>query len=134
MSTELYCPQCRIGRLDEEDTCPLCGLDGSHVGRIRTWALGLGDILGNINFSLVAFGLLLLAMVLVGLGSSSWLTTGAPREQLPAAVNEVLVKLRTEPGNLVLDLIWRAFLQAMILTAIIVAISYKLWKHRQRRS
>ena len=75
MSTAVYCSRCRIGRLDDEGICPLCGSVGPHVGRRKRWAFALGQVLGNLNTGLVAIGLLLstvyLAMVIPSCGAAT---------------------------------------------------------------
>ncbi|MAG35024.1 MAG: hypothetical protein CL878_02060 [Dehalococcoidia bacterium] len=135
MSTDTYCPRCRIGRLDDEGFCPLCGGIGSHVGRRKRWALTIGQLLGNLNLGLVALGLFLASATLVIWVGSSWLAPASSGSALvPAVVSELLARSRSDPGGLLLDLIWRALVQATIATAIIVAVGYTLWKRQQRRS
>ena len=63
MSTATYCSRCRIGRLDDEGICPLCGGIGAHVGRRKRWALAVGQLLGNLNIGLVARSVGLLVSV-----------------------------------------------------------------------
>lgn len=65
MSAAIYCSRCRIGRLDDEGICPLCGGVGPHVGRRKRWAFALGQLLSNLNTSLVAIVLLLSTVYLV---------------------------------------------------------------------
>ena len=72
MSTATYCSRCRIGRLDDEGICPLCGGIGAHVGRRKRWALAVGQLLGNLNIGLVALGLFLACTALVVWAAASW--------------------------------------------------------------
>ncbi len=135
MSTATYCSRCRIGRLDDEGICPLCGGVGAHVGRRKRWALAVGQLLGNLNIGLVALGLFLASAALVVWAGSSWLASAAPESaQVPAGVSELLARSRSDPGGLLLELIWRALAQATIVTAIIIAVGYMLWKRQQRQS
>ena len=76
MSAAIYCSRCRIGRLDDEGICPLCGGVGPDVGRRKRWAFALGQLLSNLNTSLVAIVLLLSTVYLVMVIPSCGAATG----------------------------------------------------------
>ena len=135
MSTATYCSRCRIGRLDDEGVCPLCGGIGAHVGRRKRWAFAVGQLLGNLNVCLVVLGLFLACTALFVWAASSWPGLATPEgTQVPAGVSELLAKSRSDPGGLLLELIWRALAQATVVTAIIIAVGYMLWKRQQRQA
>ncbi|MDE2993790.1 MAG: hypothetical protein OXU67_07890, partial [Chloroflexota bacterium] len=74
MGTAIYCSRCRIGRLDDEGICPLCGGVGPHVGRRKRWAFAVGRLLGNLNIGLVVLAvaaMALLAMVVPSCGADT---------------------------------------------------------------
>ena len=76
MSAAIYCSRCRIGRLDDEGLCPLCGGVGPDVGRRKRWAFALGQLLSNLNTGLVAIVLLLSTVYLVMVIPSCGAATG----------------------------------------------------------
>ena len=76
MSAAIYCSRCRIGRLDDEGICPLCGSVGPHVGRRKRWAFAVGQLLGNLNTGLVVLGLFLSGVFLVMVIPSCGAATG----------------------------------------------------------
>ena len=135
MSAATYCSRCRIGRLDDEGVCLLCGGIGAHVGRRKRWAFAVGQLLGNLNFGLVVLGLFLACTALFVWAVSSWPGLATPEgAQVPAGVSELLAKSRSDPGGLLMELIWRALAQATIVTAIIIAVGYMLWRRQQRQA
>ena len=135
MSAATYCSRCRIGRLDDEGVCLLCGGIGAHVGRRKRWAFAVGQLLGNLNFGLVVLGLFLACTALFVWAVSSWPGLTTPEgAQVPAGVSELLAKSRSDPGGLLMELIWRALAQATIVTAIIIAVGYMLWRRQQRQA
>lgn len=135
MSAATYCSRCRIGRLDDDGVCPLCGGIGPHVGRRKRWAFAVGQLLGNLNVGLVVLGLFLACTALFIWAVSSWPGLATPEgAQVPAGVSELLAKSRSDPGGLLLELIWRALAQATVVTAIIIAVGYMLWRRQQRQA
>ena len=135
MTTATYCARCRIGRLDEDGICPLCGGIGAHVGRRKRWAFTLGRLLGNINTGLVVLGVFLVSTALFIWATAAWPGLATPEgTQVPAGVSELVAKSRSDPGGLLLELIWRALAQATVVTAIIIAVGYLLWKRQQRQA
>ena len=135
MSAATYCSRCRIGRLDDEGVCLLCGGIGAHVGRRKRWAFAVGQLLGTLNFGLVVLGLFLACTALFVWAVSSWPGLTTPEgAQVPAGVSELLAKSRSDPGGLLMELIWRALAQATIVTAIIIAVGYMLWRRQQRQA
>ena len=74
MSAAIYCSRCRIGRLDDEGVCPLCGSVGPHVGRRKRWTFAVGQLLSNLNIGLVVLtvaAIALLAMVVPSCGAAT---------------------------------------------------------------
>ena len=74
MSAAIYCSRCRIGRLDDEGVCPLCGGVGPHVGRRKRWAFAVGQLLSNLNIGLVVLAvaaMAFLAMVVPSCGADT---------------------------------------------------------------
>ena len=135
MSAATYCSRCRIGRLDDDGVCPLCGGIGAHVGRRKRWAFAVGQLLGNLNVGLIVLGVFLVCTALFIWVVSSWPGLATPEgTQVPAGVSELLAKSRSDPGGLLLELIWRALAQATVITAIIIAVGYVLWKRQQRQA
>ena len=134
MATDPYCHICRLGRLDADGFCPLCGAASPQVPRRKRWSLALGQRLGRINLSLLAT--LLVVGVVVGLWLVvGWLAEVVPdTDRLPAAAGQALTRGRAEPGQLLLDLAWRAFLQSLIVTTVVAVAVLVLWKRQQRRS
>ena len=132
--TSIYCSRCRLGRLDAEGICALCGAVGAHVGWRTRWALATGQFLASLNLGLIILLLVVIGVAAVVWLGASWLATVSPRsDQVPPGANELLASLRADPGAVLLEMVWRAFVRSVIATAIIVAVGFTLWKRRQRR-
>lgn len=131
-----YCAQCRIGTVDQQGLCVLCGAPAQPAKGWRRVAEAVAGRLGAawspVVVATVVFLVLLLTYALLvraGVGQQAALGLRAlPRFGTAAA----LATLRADPAGGLLRLLAPAILQAIVFALVLLALFY-LARRRQSR-
>jgi hypothetical protein len=134
-----YCGRCRIGTIDAQGLCVLCGAPATPPTRRGRAAERLGGLLSAL-LSPAALGAAAAVGLLVAVAAVTQYGTrvpaGVPRLGALAPPTPGGAAQAADPGGLVLRLLLPALIQALLFTLLLLLVLYvlNLWRRRRPTS